>query len=828
MLKKLNNYFFPLALLITAGNLHASSFLADTVITQPKGVLKAKVVYSAKDSIRFDITNQRVYLFGNAKVNYEKMELKAAMIELDLKNKLVHAEGTRDSLGKETGIPYFSDGEHASTGRKISYNFESKKGKISDIIAKEGEGYIHGETVKKDTNNVTYIKHGSYTTCELADPHFEIKAKKLKIIPDDKIITGPAFLVVEDVPTPLGIPFGYFPNKKGQSSGILVPAYGESNNLGFFLRDGGYYFGFSDYVDLAIRGDIYSYGSYALKTHSNYRKRYKYNGNLNISYSKILIGDPDAIDPSEQNDFFVRWNHTQDGKARPGTSFLANVNAGSSNYNTFNANNANAYLSNTFQSNIAYTKAWKRSSLSANARHSQNTLTKRMDISLPELTYNWRPVLENKKRIGTGWGYDKIRVGYVVNAKNELTTYDTIIFKESPLRRMRNGLRHSIPVSTSFQALKYVTITPAITGYSTWYMQTIEKRFDPTADAVVTDTIKGFKMFNEFSTSVNASTRLYGMYTFRNSKMKALRHVITPNIGISYRPDFADPQFGYYKSVVTNPTGQTQEYSIFEGGIYGAPPSGKSGFVSWSLNNNLEAKVRQRTDTSDADKKITLIEALNISSGYNLAAENFNWSAITINGRTKLFNVLDINANTTLDPYRIDSTGRRIERFEWYENKRVGRLTNANLAIGTNLRSREKKNTGPKTSTKGTPEELEDINRHPEAYIDFNVPWSLNIYYNITYSKPQLVEQVIQSLNFNGDFSLTPKWKIGFNSGYDFKNNDFTYTSVNVYRDLHCWEMRFNWIPFGFRQSYTVDIKVKSSVLQDLKLSRKRDWYDYQ
>lgn len=812
---------------------------ADTVIKvsdtlkktiESKPFLNEKVIYSATDSMMIDKANQKAYLYNNAVVLYDGLNLKAGFIEIDFKNNMVYATSMKDSAGKDVQKPVFEQGADKFTAAKITYNFNTKKGKIVDVITQQGEGFIHGRDIKKDTNNVYFVGHGKYTTCDLEHPHFYIGAKKIKVIPDDKIVTGPAVLYLADVPTPLAIPFGYFPNKKGRASGILMPTYGESTNLGFFLKDGGFYFGMNEYVDLALRADGYSNGSFGAKAASNYRKRYKFNGGLSINYSRFIEGDRELPNSTTRNDFLVRWSHQQDPKARPNSRFSANVNAGSSSYNKYNGNVTGDYLTNTMQSNISYSKSFSGTpfNFSANARHSQNTITKKVDISLPELALNMNRIypFKNNKRVGNKW-YDKIGLSATANARNDINTYDTLLFTDRTVRQMRNGVRFTMPISTSFNVLKYFTLTPTINTASNIYFETIQKRYDPNVNYVFIDTITGAKMANDFSLSSGLSTRLYGDYFFRGKRLKQIRHVATPTLSASYRPDFSESGYGYYKTVQTDALGTEQKYSIFQNGIYGSPQSGKSGLIGFNLNNSIEAKIRQKTDSGNVDKKISLLESFNIGLSYNLAAKNFNWSSININGRTKLFNKLDINASALLDPYQIDSIGNIIEEFE-YKNNKIGRITNSNVSLSTNLRSKEGEQNKPKSSAMGTQDELDYINSHRDAYVDFNVPWNLNVYYNINYSKPGITETITQSVTFNGDFSLTEKWKISLSSGYDFTQKEMTLTSVNVYRDLHCWEMRFNWVPFGFRQSFSIDINVKSSVLRDLKLSRRRGWQDYQ
>jgi lipopolysaccharide assembly outer membrane protein LptD (OstA) len=835
--------FFILAcLLITATN-RASAYIffqkaitpadttiknkTDTINENDNSFLNEKVTYWATDSMVIDQVHEKAYLYNNAVVVYGDMKLEAGYIELDYGKNMVYSRGIKDSLGNTVQKPVSTQGPDKFNAEEITYNFKTKKGKIKDVITQQGDGFIHGRDIKKDTNNVYYVANGKYTTCDLEHPHYYIGAKKIKVIPNDKIITGPAELWIADIPTPLAIPFGYFPNKKGRASGILLPTYGESTNLGFFLKDGGFYFGNNEKIDLALRGDVYSNGSFGLKGNTNYKLRYKYAGGVSISYSKIIDGDRELPNARFRNDFFIRWNHTQDPKSHPTSRFSANVNAGSSSYNKYNGSVTGDYLTNTFQSNISYSKSFTGTpfNFSANARHNQNTLTKKIDISLPELSLMMNRIYPFKSKNSTSnkW-YDKIGLGVTANARNEISAYDSTLFTNKTIGQMRNGVRFTMPISTSFNLLKYFVVTPSINTASNIYFQTIQKHFDGTA--VVTDTVTGAKMANDYSLSTGISTRLYGDYFFKSKHLKQIRHVASPTLTASYRPDFSESQYGYYHDVQTDVTGKTEQYSVFQNGIYGAPASGKSSIVGFNLNNSLEAKMRHKTDSGSVDKKVILIESFNVGFSYNMAVKDYNWSTINLNGRTKLFKKIDVNATAILNPYQMDSTGAPVERFEW-ANNRIGRLTNTGISVSTNLRSKEGNSNKPKTDNKATADELDYINAHPDAYVDFNVPWNLNIYYNINYSKAALIETTTQSATFNGDVSLTKKWKVSLSSGYDFTSKKLTLTSINVYRDLHCWEMHFTWVPFGFRQSFSLDINVKSAVLRDLKLSKRKDWYDF-
>jgi LptD protein len=859
--------FFTIAVLIPVCNLLAQDSTKvgkdSLAVKQSSSVLKSKVDYNARDSIRFDVSNQKMYLYGEAIVKYENMQLKAEYIEIDIEKNITFSHGKRDSaghavldtLGRPIGDPSFSDAGKTFDAKELTYNFQTKKGKIREVTTKEGEGYIHAKDAKKDTGDVYYVKTGKYTTCDLENPHFYLNASKIKVIPNDKIITGPAYLVIADVPTPLILPFGVFPNKKGRRSGVIIPAYGESAALGFFLKDGGYYFGINDYFDQTLKGDIYSLGSYNLNSITNYVKRYKYKGYMDIKLGQMQFSEKEFPDYRKNKTFWLVWQHAQDAKLNPTSRFSANVNAGSGTYQTYLTNNINDYLTNTFSSKISWDKSWqgKPYYFSANLGHSQ-TKRPRLDkkgvetevnLDAPEITFTrdrWFP-FQGKNYTGKPTVFQKIGTSYKLSAQNKITTGDSILFKSKSLTKLRNGLNVNVPISTSMN-IGPIIISPSagINGYG--YLQSYRKHFNADSDRVVVDTLNGFKYAYDYNAAVSAGTKLYGMFAFKKGRLKAIRHVISPNASFGFRPDFGQKKYGFYDYVQSNKAGTLQQYSFFENAVNGGPGAGKSGVLSLSLNNSLEMKLRPaKKDTSGQDRKIILIESFGISSSYNIAAETFKWSQTSLYARTRLFKVIDLAYNGSIDPYAYDtSLGRRIDRFQYKVNGEVGRWTQttANLSVNTDVRNLFRKKSTPLNSQtspvkQGYKNELAYIQSHPDYYVDFNVPWTMTVSYVVTYSnsfntnnikKPVMQDTVIQTLGFSGSVSLTKKWKVGFRSGIDFIRKDFTFTSFDVYRDLHCWEMTLNWIPFGFRKSYMLTIRVKASALQDLKLDRKRNWYD--
>lgn len=858
-IKKTIRVFFTIVLLIAGSDSFCQARPPDTLKSSApapsSGILKSKVIYVARDSIRFDVENQKVFLFGEAKVTYEEMKLNAAYIEFDLQKNLAFAHGARDSAGNDVldsagmpvGDPVFSDGEKNFDAKEITYNFETKKGKIREVSTQEGEALIHGESAKKvytenfkDTGDVYYIRNARYTTCDLGQPHFYLKATKIKVIPKDKIVAGPTYLVVNGIPTPLAVPFGVFPNRTGRKSGALIPAYGESN-LGYFLKDGGYYFGLSDYFDLALRGDIYSKGSFGVKTNTKYNRRYRYNGILGLSYANIKISEKEFPDYRNTEDFFVRWQHSQDAKSNPTSRFMANVNAGSSTYQTYNSNTSNEYLSNTFLSNISWNKSWQNRplNLSVNGSHNQNTQTKIVNVVLPEVALTrsrWYP-MRSKVASGKQNAFEKIGISPALYAKNQITALDSQLFEESSLDKFQNGIKFTAPASTSFN-LGPLIFTPSfgLNGYG--YFQSVKKSWNTSDSAVMTDTIKRFSAAYDYSMALSMSTKYYMTYMYRSKNpagpaVRAIRHVLTPSASLSWRPDFSEKKYGYYHYVQSSITNDSALYSMFQDAIYGGPPSGKAGFINFGLHNNIEMKLRpSKKDTTGKDRKVMLIENFSLTGGYNLAVDSFNWSNINMNATTRLFKVVDLVMQGTLDPYKLDyGTGKRTKKLLFTQTYSLGRLTSAMFSVSTSVSNIQKKKAKHEKPAGKRPDvyrdELEYILSHPDYYVDFSVPWDLSLYYNVVYARPALDDTVIQSFTFSGNVLVTSKWKVGFRSGFDFEKKDFTYTSFDIYRDLHCWEMRLNWIPFGFRKSYMLSIGVKSSVLQDLKLQRKRDWYDY-
>ncbi len=813
--------------------------------------LDDQILYKGADSIVYDLAAGKTYIYKNAEITYQTYLLKADYIEFDWKAKTIIARQITDSLGNKSALPYFKEGEDEFSAEDMTYNFGTKKGSLHYIRKQEGEGFVTADSAKKTDDESYFGKELHYTTCDLDHPHFYIVADKAKVVPRKIAVTGPAHLVIADVPTPLFLPFGIFPIKRGQTSGILIPQYGNSLTQGFFLRGGGYYFALSDYYDLSLTGDIYSRGSWGLHGSSRYNVRYKYNGSFSLDYTKNKYGFDFSPDYSENTGFFVRWSHNQAASARPNSKFGASVNVGTTDYLSNNAYNS-SYLTNQLNSSISYSRIFPGTpfTLTSSLRHSQNTSTHIVDLTLPDVAltmnriYPFKSLTDNRNSF-----LYQLGVTYSMNAQNSISSPDSTLFDNASFDKFRNGLQHRVSASAPVKILKYVTFSPNFNYTENWYFETYRKNFDPDTlidttlsatgeeiiDTTITyvniDTVNAFRAARYFNMGASLNTKLYFMATF-NGKLKAIRHVMTPTLSFNYSPDFGDPKYNYFGDYYASPdaTGPTS-YSIFDGTIYGGPTKGEVGSIGFNLGNILEMKVYSKKDSVTHEKKIKIFESFNLGASYNLAADSLNLSDLNFSGYTTLFEKLRLNFSGSFDPYIIDTLGRNLNQFEWNVNHRPGRFNGGYVSMSTSFASKRTENPGYSTLA-GTEAEREMVWSNPENYIDFEVPWSFDISYNLRITNTPTVDGkdslfTTQSATFSGDVNLTPKWKIQLTSGYDFQLKDFTYTSVDIYRDLHCWEMGFKWIPFGSRQSYIFNINVKASVLQDLKLTRKKDWSEY-
>lgn len=821
----------------------SSSEKDTTVAKTTKPPIEDPVQSTAVDSILYSLDNKKVFLYGKAKVNYQKLELSASRIEFNMETKEAFAYGAPDSSGKIAGKPVFKEGSETYNMDSIRYNFDSKKAKIYGVVTRQGEGFLHSQMTKKMPDNSVNLIGGKYTTCDAGHPHFYIALSKAKVIPNKQIITGPAYLVIEDVPLPLGIPFGFFPNKKGRHSGILIPRYGEENNRGFYLQQGGYYFGMSDYFDLALTGSIYSFGGWDLNARTAYKVRYKFSGGFDLSGVKLVVGSKGDSDYMSTGTYSIRWNHAQDPKFKPNSSFNASVNFTTSKYNNYASANPSAYLNNTIGSSIAYQRIFVGTpfSLSLSANHSQNTRDQSVSISFPVLTFNMSSVypFRSKNFAGKPNVFQKIGISYNTSLQNQYNTTEEMLFKGSWEDKMKNGIKHTMPITTSFSLLKYLMVSPSMQVSEYWYDKTIRKTYNKTTKLVETDTISGFARGMDYNYSAGVSTKLYGTFMFSpKSKVQAIRHLMTPSVSFSYKPDFSEPGWGYYREVVDS-TGNLQKYSIFQNGIFGGPSQNKSGSIGFSLDNILEMKILSDKDSTQKTRKIKLLDNLRFASSYNLLADSMRLAPINFSGRVTLSKEFALNFGGILNPYALNSKGGVIDKWQYNKNGNLGRLTNFTTSFSLSFQSKAKgAGQNNQAGMQGTPPVVESFQQQYEnnttpygipqqsTYTDFSVPWNISLNYNLSYSKPGYQSTLNQTVNFTGGLSLTPKWKMSFSSGWDFKTNAITYTNVGINRDLHCWEMSFNWIPMGPRQSYSFRINVKSGILRDLKYDKRKTWSD--
>ena len=828
--------------------------------------IETTINYNAKDSIYYDLKTQIIKLYGNSSIDYGNINLKAHKIMIDWNAQTLDANFMRDSTGLKIGKPIFTENNQSYETDKITYNFNSKKAIISGIVTQLDDAYMQGEKVKKNELDELYIHDAKYTTCNLADPHFHIATKKLKVIPGKKVISGPFHLKFGNVPTPLGFIFGMFPQPKETVSGIIMPSYGEEKRRGFYLREGGYYFAVNDYFDLRLTGDIYSKGSYGATIATNYKKRYAYNGSLKFNYNKSKTGEIES--PFESNDFSFSWTHTPSSKGRS-SRFSSSVNFQTNSYNQ-NKNlvqsNFNQSINAQFNSSISYSKTFKGSpfNISTNLRHSQNVQNKKVNLTLPDLSYNMSRIypFKNMGKLGkTALG--KISISHRFTGKIELTngsssnslnSINVINSSDSfnqqvdfnmqnintIIDRSKIGGKHTIPISTSFNILKFFTVSPSINYNEIWYLKKLNYTYNEVENGIEIDTTNSFSRAWSYNTALSLSTRIYGTVFFKKGKIKAIRHVITPEISLTYSPDFTQKKYGYYENIQINNEGETRLLSKYENFLYGSPRIGSSASMNFYIGNNLEMKVIDENDTISGTKKIKIFENLSFSGNYNFLADSFQLSPIRFNTRTSFFKrLINVSLSGTMDPYayKLDSISetnqiyqRRINELAIKNNQGLGSLAFINMALGMRFSAKDfqsPEEEDEKESRFGTRREIDYINSNIAEYVDFNVPWSINASYNLNRRKIGYNDPTItQTITMSGDISISEKTKISMRSGYDFKNKMLTQTSINATRDLHCWRIRFNWVPFGRFQSYNLSISAVSALLQDLKLEKRSRFFD--
>lgn len=821
------------------------------------------VEYQSNDSLVF-LAGGVGILYGKGKVKYVDNELNAGYIRMHMDSSLLYAEGLRDTSGVLIDNPVFSDKSETFQSKSIQYNFKTGKGLIKDAVTEQGEGYVVSGLTKKTNDDVLCMIDGKYTTCDNHEhPHFYLSLSKAKVKTGTYMVSGPAHLVMEDVHLPIFIPFGYFPMTDKYSSGILTPTYGDELSRGFYLKDMGYYFAFNDYVDMSLTGDLYSKGSWGIRARSSYRKRYKFSGAFTASYIETVTSEKNLPDYQKAKDLNVTWSHSQDPKANPFRTFSASVNFSTSGYtrnDMASYYNPQVFANNTKSSSINFSQRFPDSpwSLGMNIGITQRTKDSVLSITLPSFRISMSTIspFKRKNAVGSERWYEKIRVGYsgsFANSINEVKEYD--LLKKSIIKDWRNGMQHSIPISATFNVLNYINITPSFNYTERWATSSIDKRFDNGLNKVVTDTVWGFNRIWDYSASVSASSRLYGYFQplpFVNKmlgeRVKMIRHVFTPSVSFSYRPDFGDEKYGYYghySYMDEDSVLQTTQYSRYSNSLYGVPGKGKSGSVGFSVSNNLEMKLRRMIDSTETEKKVSLIDNFSFSGGYNLAADSINWSNISANIRIKFGKLYTLNLSSSLDPYmyQLDKKGRpvKVNVTTWEKLRIPGRFTGTSTSFSYTISNEtfKKKSKTDGSENAGADENASDgldeesavpvepvVPDDPEdaLYKKVESPWSINLSYSLRYGQAGFNPQKMyfdykftHGLNLSGNLSLFKTWNLSASTNYDFERKEFATLNCNVSRDLHCWEMSASFIPIGRYKSYNFSVRVKSGMLSDLK-----------
>jgi len=834
------------------------SISQDTLKTKKKEFLEHIVDYSAKDFTTFNQKKQKLYLFNEAEITYGDMNIKAGNIIIDYSKNEVYAKGITDSLGEYSQAPVFKQGSNVVEPDSILFNTKTQKALIYNSKTEQSGGTVIAEITKKENDSVYFIARGKYTTSEdLDDPEYYILLRKAKVVPGKKIVTGLANLFIYNVPTPLGLPFGFFPQSEKQTSGILFPTFGEQNQRGYFLQNGGYYFAINDYLDLSVLGDYYTNGSYGFRLESNYALRYKFRGNFAFRYENLINSERGFPDYSKSTVYNLRWSHSQDGKSNPNSRFSASLNLGSSTFYRTSLNQVNSgnFLNNTLSSSVSYSKSYPgdpQVNYSLTATHSQNTNTEQINMTLPTFQGSVGRIFPFAPKTGAKKGIiQNINFQYNIRGENRIQTTDSLFFKKEMFRDAKAGFQHTIPLSTNFKVFKYFSLSASTNYNEVWTFKTIKKSFDQIENSTVTETINGFDSFRTYNFSTSLGTTIYGMFNFKREgktpKIQAIRHVMRPSISYNINPAF-DKFYETFEVVSADGlTTQDVEYSRFEEGIFGAPNKNFSSSMGISLSNNFEAKVKDKDSSATEAKKIILLNNLNFSTSYNFAGDSLQWSPLRVSGGTQLFkNKMNINFGATLDPYALDNNNNKIDKFNIDNGGSLFRLTSANLTLNYSLSSKgkdskDKNKEGIEENLRGggrdddlfglpdgtttsrfDEEDKKGNNEKMSQFYNFKIPWSVRLAYAVNYSNSRRQNEISShSLMFSGDIELSPKWSLGVSSGYDLKNQGFTYTQFRFERDLLSWRMNFSWVPFSSRASWYFFIGIKSSILKDLKYDKR-------
>lgn len=827
-----------------------------------KQSLDAPVLYEARDSIVF-VQGGHAHLYGDGKVNYQKVELKSEIISMNMDSSTVYARAGKDSLGAPIGAPIFKDGDTPYESKSLRYNFKSKRGFIKDIVTQQGEGYVTSYSAKKSGDENLYMEDGKYTTCDNHDhPHFYLQLTRAKVKPKKNVVFGPAYLVVEDVALPLAIPFGFFPFTSSYSSGFIMPTYGDELNRGFYLRDGGYYFAISDRMDLKLTGEIFTKGSWGLGAETNYNKRYKYSGSLSTNYQVTKTGDKNMPDYSVSKDFKINWSHRQDPKASPNSTFSASVNFATSSYEKTNLGSyydPNMFSQNTKTSSVSYTRNFpdQKLTLSSTFNIAQRTKDSTLAVTLPDLNLSLSRVFpfKRKKSLGAEKWYEKISLSYSGQLRNSIETKEDKFLKANIIKDWRNAINHTIPVSATFTLFKYFNLTPSFNYNERWYTYKVKQSWNNDKQTERRDTTYGFNRVYNYNMSLGLSTKIYGFYkplkSIFGDKVQAIRHVLTPTISISSQPDFGAAHYGYWDSYTyTDKNGEVRmkEYSPYEGALFGVPGRGKQGNINFDVSNNLEMKLLAGKDST---VKKSLIDELGASLSYNMAAETKPWSDLSMRLRIKFSKSYTFNFNTSFATYayQFDKDGRVYvgDKTEWGYG-RFGRFQGSGSSFSYTFnndtwkkwfgKKDDKKKDNPKADANKPSSDGDESNelKKPkekkaemdgDGYLPFKFPWSFNISYsfNIRENTGAKIDErtmrypymLTHTLSGGGNVKISNKWAFSFQGSYDFNAHQIAQTTCNITRDLHCWSMTCSLSPFGRYKSYNFSIRANSSMLQDLK-----------
>ena len=825
-------------------------------IQKPKSFLLENIDYEATDTVLINPKNRSIRLYNNAKIFYEDMQIESGIIVVNYEKNEIYAGRIKDSLGEYSQFPIFKQGQDEVRPDSLRYNMDSKKAIIFNSRTEESGLNIISDKTKKENDSVYYMNRAKFTTSKnIDDPEYYFLLRKAKVIPGKKIITGPTNMYIANVPTPIGLPFAYFPISNKRSYGIIFPSFGEQNTRGYFIQNGGYYLPINDNLDLTLLGDYYTNGSHGIRIENTYLYRYRFRGNLSFRFENLIQGERGFPDYSKSSIYNLRWSHSQDAKSNPNSRFSASVNLGSSKYYQESINQVNAanYLNNTLSSSVSYSKTFvgePQVNLSLTATHSQNTNTQTINMTLPSFQGSVSRIYPFEPKLGTKKGIiQNINLQYSVRGENRITTTDSLFFKKEMFDSAKTGLQHNIPISTNFKLFKFFSFSASTNFQETWVFKTVNKSYDQQNQQEITEETSGFDSFRTYNFSTSLGTTVYGMYNFsEKSKIKALRHVLRPSLSFGISPPF-DQYYDSYEIVSADGLTTSQvEYSRFEGSIFGLPNKNYSSSLSLSLNNNIEAKVVDKESDEDELKKIKIFNNLNFSTSYNLALDSLNLSPIRMTGGTQLLkNKLNLNFGATFDAYALDDNNRRINKFNVNNGGGLFRVTSANLTFNYSLSSSDNKKESKKEESM-IDESLRNGGRDDDLFgiamdtasqafnlqdaeedeiindlYNYKIPWSLRLAYAINYNNIFNQNEISShSLMFSGNVDLSPKWNAGISSGYDFKNNGITYTQLRFERDLLSWRMNFSWIPFSANKQWNFFIGIKSGMLSDIKYDKRR------